>query len=524
MPPNDSEFILLAVDTSGIQSYIFGSNRLKENIGASYLVKQATEDWVFEALGTVAPKNNLDAGNGLDETKDIITHNLDAEVVYAGGGNFIALFREAEAARKFTRELSIRVLLEAPGLKLDVYQDKFEWTGTGLGEAVKTLLGNMKEARGKKPLSTPLLGLGVTVMCQSTAMPAVQIDEDERPVSAEIAAKLAAAGSANVRLKRELHPQDGYIYPLDLDDLGRSEGENSYIAVVHADGNGMGIIISEFGKETNNREYIRKMRQFSKQVNTISTQAMQKVIELLQQKIVTDNGIRKIQGSNSVADLGLKRKNGSYLLPMRPLVFGGDDTTFVCDGRVGLSLATTYLAAFEEAARDQGLTLSACAGISIVKAHYPFARAYQLAEELCAEAKKFRRENFSEGGGALDWYFSAGGLYDELEKMREREFTVKSGKLTMRSVSLGSEGKERTWGEIRRITQEFENDWADKRNKTKALRDVLREGPEAVERFCHIYGVDLPAYGAFSKTGWSKNRCGYFDALELMDIFIDLTQ
>lgn len=36
---------LLILDTSQIQPYVFGSNRLRENIGASYLVAQATGQW-----------------------------------------------------------------------------------------------------------------------------------------------------------------------------------------------------------------------------------------------------------------------------------------------------------------------------------------------------------------------------------------------------------------------------------------------------------------------------------------------
>jgi len=51
---------LIVVDTMQIQPYIFGSNRLRENLGASYLVAQATEDWAWDHL----PKpNNRDLQN-----------------------------------------------------------------------------------------------------------------------------------------------------------------------------------------------------------------------------------------------------------------------------------------------------------------------------------------------------------------------------------------------------------------------------------------------------------------------------
>ncbi len=45
---------LVVVDTMQIQPYIFGSNRLRENVGASYLVDAATRDWAFEAVEKAA--------------------------------------------------------------------------------------------------------------------------------------------------------------------------------------------------------------------------------------------------------------------------------------------------------------------------------------------------------------------------------------------------------------------------------------------------------------------------------------
>ena len=523
MAEQDQLFTLLAVDTAGIQSYIFGSNRLKDNIGASYLVKQATEDWAFEALNISAPNNNLQRDGQIE------LDGLDAEVLYAGGGNFIALFHDAQAAKNFTRSISKNVLLEAPGLRLDVYQEPYDWNGdVPLGVAVKKLLTNMKIARGKKAASAPLLGLGVTVMCQSTTLPAVALDGDD-PVSAEVFSKREAADAANNWLRYELPPGDGYEYPFDLDNLGRSSGERSYIAVVHADGNGMGQLIRDIGTEMVNRHYIERMREFSERVKNISKMAMNSVIDLLKKKTLEDI---KIAGTRTVSDLEFcwNDKTKRLILPIRPLVFGGDDTTFVCDGRLGLSLATAYLRTFENEAKIYGL--SACADIAIVKSHYPFARAYQLSEELCDEAKAYRRAHFRDGGGALDWYFTSGGLYDDLEAMREREYTTRHGSLTLRPVSLGGEGHERSWNEIERLTDTFQAQWSNKRNKAKAFRDALREGPDAVQRFKTIY-IDkkeesdsdtpiIPSLAGYEQTGWKDMLCGYFDAIELMDIHIPL--
>src|SRR5947209_1674853 len=100
---------LVVVDTTQIQPYIFGSNHLRENVGASYLVDAATKDWAFEAVEKVASgKNNIESGKKLiQDTQDNprtdarIENGLDAEVLYAGGGNFAVLFRDKDKARDF---------------------------------------------------------------------------------------------------------------------------------------------------------------------------------------------------------------------------------------------------------------------------------------------------------------------------------------------------------------------------------------------------------------------------------------
>ena len=123
------------------------------------------------------------------------------------------------------------------------------------------------------------------------------------------------------------------------------------------------------------------MRELSQSVNDAGINALKTVIRAIDDSI--EEGL--FIGKFGTFDLKpIKQGKGKYYLPFRPLVYGGDDVTFVCDGRLGLELAAIYLQAFE---KEKDFT--ACAGICVVKTHYPFARAYQLSEELCRKAKKF---------------------------------------------------------------------------------------------------------------------------------------
>ena len=94
--------------------------------------------------------------------------------------------------------------------------------------------------------------------------------------------------------------------------------------------------------------------------------------------------------------------------PILPLVHGGDDLTAIMDAEISLDFASTYLLEFERASSEskdlsvvagRGGRFAACAGVAIVRPHFPFFSAYRLADELLESAKQVRfrvRENGGE--------------------------------------------------------------------------------------------------------------------------------
>ncbi|MDX2163379.1 MAG: hypothetical protein SF162_18820 [bacterium] len=520
---SSNELQLLAVDTAGIQKYIFSSNRLRENIGASHLIASVTGQWAFEAILKATSElgghhNILDVDGTLSDVK-IEQPDTAAEVLYSGGGNFVVLFRNGNMQKRFVQTLSRRVLQEAPGLRLMIHSVPFVLDKDVLGEKLKQLFQEMKAKRSTEPSAMPAAGLSVTVMCHSTALPAVGMagktgDDDERPASAEVLAKLDAADSANSRLERTFPLEQDHKYPLDFDDLGRTRGETSLIAVVHADGDGIGKRIEAIGVQYKSpahlRKHVNELRWFSRNLAQAAQNAQKGTVEHLWQ-LASD--------SVKVAELFER-----HYVPFRPLVFGGDDITFVSDGRIGLALTLEYLQRFQfETEQLLNERLTACAGVAIVKSHYPFARAYELAEELSKSAKKYRRESAPDHC-CLDWHFTTGGIYGDLTEIRQREYTVKAGSLTLRPVTT-SDNQMRSWGTIAAVLAAFQGDnWQEKRNKAKMLREKLRGGRESVKEFEALYGHPLPELDGF-ESGWSADGySGYFDAIELMDLYLPLLQ
>lgn len=513
---------LTLIDTSGIQDFVFGSNRLKENIGGSALVDMATRDWVEEQCSTL---------------------DSQGTIIYCGGGNALLCFDDDQKREVFVREYSRRILCDAPGLRLLIESVAFDVKKDPLyGRCGKLLELQRKLSIAKQaaPVSQPLLGLGVSAVCRSTGLPAVGVargPDGDFPASAETLGRLAVSGSANQRLKQRLDPGSGFEYPDELDDMGRSHGEHSFIAIVHADGDGMGKRVKSIVERENwersdadpvgNDAFCKALGAFSKSIDQAANTALNKVLDLLRANIDTTHG--SIGDISSGVTIDLQKRNGVFLLPFRPIVSGGDDLTFVCDGRLGIQLAYFYLNAFQEAcgSDDKLRGATACAGVAIVKSHYPFARAYELAEALCKNAKVYKKDQNIDCG-CIDWHLAVSGLNSELGQIRRREYETPYGSLTTRPVS--TDQSERSWKTIHKGIEAFRGPgWKNRRNKLKALRDVLRDGPDAVKQFITHYneGNPLPVVFAsnfdWSSCGWQGKHCGYFDALELEDTWIDLS-
>jgi hypothetical protein len=570
-------YTLTLLDTTGIQGYIFGSNVLRENVGASELVRRATRQWPFELLREGWRSNVQRDGELRGEMAELNPdlhiekpeHELQAEVLYAGGGNCAVLFDNRDGARAFVTALGKRLLACAPGLEVVATHVPIEWTWDGAISTGEPLSLKLKEAGARmvrakmaRCTSVPLLGLGVTAACSSTGLPAVGTDPEDtkRPLSADILAKVKVWREASDYLDALL-PQfrlAGLEVPRDFDDFGREEGDISYIAVVHADGNSLGqrldALSREYEQPAQNRDYVSALRAFCEAVEGTARQALADISTLLTQRwdpehdtisglpLVDEEKGREVStGAVRMAE----GDRGRFCVPFRPLVFGGDDLTFVSDGRLGLPLAVAYLRAFETAAQEQAavqeidavrrvLDLQACAGVAVVKTHYPFARAYELADGLCRSAKEGWERRIS----ALDWHFAAAGLFGTVDEIRERHYRVPDPqgrgpdmRLETRPLSLAKQpGEWRSWPRLAGVLETFlaNSKWRGRRNKVIALRQALREGPGAVESFRRAYGLpELPemdsGVAALQTGGWDgAGRCGYFDAVEALDFYLPL--
>lgn len=92
------------IDTPSIQNYIFSSNRLKVNIGASHIVKTIFEEPLINALNTIGTGKN-EWKNNPDNILILDNPEIKWEIGYIGGGNALIFFKNPDDAKKIYSKL-----------------------------------------------------------------------------------------------------------------------------------------------------------------------------------------------------------------------------------------------------------------------------------------------------------------------------------------------------------------------------------------------------------------------------------
>lgn len=530
------------LDVTSIQGYVFGSNKLRENLGASKLVEKAYNDHLKQALSDLGIVN-IDLKQFSREPEKIAFSESDSpgvEIGYIGGGNALLLFREPEKAEKFVEAWTRILLWEAPGLQSAAVIEPSFNPSLKNEEFIKQMeLLHKKLAANKNSYhrQTVIPRHGFTAECKRTGLSMeakfmITKENGDREIQQFISGVSRAKedaikkDSADDNKTFESESGDVFLFPSQLEELGQKIGE-SYIAVVHIDGNSMGDRFSKC-------KSLPELRRLSSDVENAVKSSFEKML---------NDFVPFISESYFNEHFQLCRKDGEVFLPIRKIIEGGDDVTFVCDGRLGIFFAERFMRHFADSKGLDGklLSLSSCAGVSIVKTRYPFYRAYMLAEELCSSAKKRARNIDETGNSWLDFHLSYGGMSGGLEQIRRENYIVKrggkSGNLLLRPYRASGFSLLRDKNDFAGIKKaciemnEEDNKWP--RNKIYEMRKTLSLDEAACKTFLHqikARGLRIPEVADFEilRSGntdlWkplSENlhETPYFDIIELLSLY-----
>ena len=183
-------------------------------------------------------------------------------------------------------------------------------------------------------------------------------------------------------------------------------------------------------------------------------------------------------------------------MPVRPVILAGDDVCFVTAGDMGLECARVFLEFLANSVSSviDRQSFPACAGVVLVHKNYPFHRAYDLAEELCSNAKKFGVSLDGQGRvSAMDWHIEFGQLKDDLDAQREDYRTDDGNRLELRPVTvaipediaLDERMKLRSYAFFRIMCQNMRAEET-ARGKMKGLRNALKQGEIEAQFFLRM--------------------------------------
>lgn len=435
---SNSKYTLAMYDVRGKQEYIFKTNKLKEIVGGSCIIRDCFKEYLFpsaeEYMRRKAKKEGIplsdDAVCGIynyndseNEPEYISEINKGkefsqkafermmqdekcaaryaGEVVYEGGGNFFVLYKDKETCIEINKIFTRKLLKELYTLKVLCTYIELENGLVNFIEDRKKLYEKHRISEAEESVICPVNTLPFVQVDEVTSLPLTKYNENTRKkVSTEAEAKLA----------KHLDVYNEKYGEKDLDKLVTRKGEESLLAVVYIDGNNMGAKVQNvLGRETSYDQCVKKLRETS---------------EFIQKNYVED----RIKDIDQM--LEEKAKKGKKKAGKRLVVFAGDEINLICNARDAYDIAKTYLKGLHQVSwKDSTEPCSACAGIAIFHSHAPYAQAYKIAEECCESGKtrmkKLEKAREKEGKSKevcyIDVHYCQKGIGMSLDDIREKE-------------------------------------------------------------------------------------------------------
>jgi hypothetical protein len=350
---------LVAFDTDQIKDYVFGTATLKEIRGASALLDQLNREEMRRIVGVPGE-----------------------DVIYANGGAGLFVVEEdraediIQAVQRVYREETITASITGESVPLPQGRD------VALDE-LKLIRSRLRAAKDGK--SAPMLPLTHSLLhfcdscgtqyatetedgirlCQSCAIKRYkdrqlkkEIDQwtvsqaDPDPDSPRLWERLIG------QLKQDGYPVQGHGRPDDFNDLGDTSHPRGYMALIYADGDGMGKHIDQITG-------LDEMKAFS---NAVDQSVYQAVQEAIKEHLEPDNG---------------------QPWPFDILLLGGDDLVMVTRAQSAMDVANYIVRRFPELTeKEYGQRLALSASVVLAHVNFPIGPLMELAESGLKFAKR----------------------------------------------------------------------------------------------------------------------------------------
>jgi hypothetical protein len=371
------------VELQRVQTWLFSVPRLRAMVGANALLGEALRvelpklacqtgrGWILTSSSETYP--NADTSDPLNDHEDPAADAKDG-ILSRDGGHFEAQFASGAEVFGDAAEKLLRTSL--PGLRFRITIDGKPQTKRQVHLSTELPVLSPCEWTGR--------GLASAIVEQGDQRPAVSLDVARRHEAARrteegTAVDIASLLSDKTKLKELERAQD----------LKELVG-NGYLALIHADGNGVGSNAGETDCER---------AAFFHRNRVLLRRAVKKAID------------------THCPDTGKA--------PLIPLMIGGDDLLLVSRAEIALPFIVTLCEELDslQKARD-GFKLTLGVGVVFAKHTIPIHRLHEVAEQLASSAKRrFRGLTDADAKqSVVDWAVYSTAWVDDPEEVRRRDW------------------------------------------------------------------------------------------------------
>lgn len=423
---------LVMLQTNSNQPFIFSSPRLREQIGASFEITLLSK-WVKDKAEELLDTKTLPRSFWVSDSS----------------GKVIVRFTEADGdpkdlAKRLIREVTLRALTDAPGLDVTGVFVKASSSTVDADDLQKLDRVFLEYSLNRRPAAArfpqfPFLERGSeSALPASASLGALEFSQESlqpnnfdesSPLSLPSRVKRAFASMSRKQqvndvkerlakrgkeLKQEpsLDPTKLAAAFQDGEEFEDAKDMLSSVGVVHIDGNGVGAIMRDLGSAHSEAQEAGVCIS-ADEVHTEPNDALQAFIMVVNKRLD-----KTVKDAIALSWYDVQELTPDTVVPIVPVLVGGDDVTVYTDGRFAIPFAEAYIRHYEELTEKDELLkqlavvagakeagpLTASAGVAIVGRNFPFHIAYNLAEGLVSRGKKLGKRKGEVPCSTIDFH------------------------------------------------------------------------------------------------------------------------
>ena len=423
---------LVMLQTNSNQPFIFSSPRLREQIGASFEITLLSH-WVKKEAKEILEAKKLPPSFWVSDSS----------------GKVIVCFRDTDGnpkdlAKQLIREVTLRALTDAPGLDVTGVFVKASSSTVDADDLQKLDRVFLEYSLNRRPAAArfpqfPFLERGSeSALPASASLGALEFSQESlqpnnfdesSPLSLPSRVKRAFASMSRKQqvddvkerlakrgkeLKQEpsLDPTKLAAAFQDGEEFEDAKDMLSSVGVVHIDGNGVGAIMRDLGSAHSEAQEAGVCIS-ADEVHTEPNDALQAFIMVVNKRLD-----KTVKDAIALSWYDVQELTPDTVVPIVPVLVGGDDVTVYTDGRFAIPFAEAYIRHYEELTEKDELLkqlavvagakeagpLTASAGVAIVGRNFPFHIAYDLAEGLVSRGKKLGKRKGEVPCSTIDFH------------------------------------------------------------------------------------------------------------------------